>query len=606
MSELQERRYKETSPENTVKRIKEILKKNNVEVEENWTKKSSVGTYSLRLCIKGTNLGQNGKGMTKEFALASAYAEFLERYQNGMLVFRTEKPSQEFPFLYSADEKKLSLEELVNQNDSFIDNIFEENKEECKTKLEFLEKIFGNEKQIISLPQYSVRDKKIVYIPHVLSCHLVGSNGMCAGNSPEEALIEGISEILERYASMQIIYQKLALPEIPDEFIAKFPKVQGMYEKLKKSEGYVCKLLDCSMGGKYPVAGLIILQKNTGRFGFKLGAHPDYGIAMERCFTEAAQGMDIYTYAQGCLYDFKNEDLSSAENIREFVDTNVATLPYQLLSSEKSYNFTEMEDVSNLSNSEILNKLINQILKEGHDIIIRDVSTLGFPSFRIIIPGMTEVTRTKMAGRYREFEDIEYLLKDLNKINLINLPKVIKMVETLIYDGGFESLYFLMNVKDTNLLPCEKINNGTKYFLAICYIMNKEYEKAEKLLEDILFVSSNLIPEDITTTLVRAVYYYSAAMNRLNSHEKAMEYINLLFDEEVAKAIDFSFSERENILINHYLVKQEDYVENDDTYYLPFMKTLKKMQKENIIDQMGLQKLFNYSDFETEEKFAIK
>ena len=602
MSELQEMRYKETSPENTVKRIKEILKKNNVEVEENWTKKSSVGTYSLRLCIKGTNLGQNGKGMTKEFALASAYAEFLERYQNGMLVFRTEKPSQEFPFLYSADEKKLSLEELVNQNDSFIDNIFEENKEECKTKLEFLEKIFGNEKQIISLPQYSVRDKKIVYIPHVLSCHLVGSNGMCAGNSPEEALIEGISEILERYASMQIIYQKLALPEIPDEFIAKFPKVQGMYEKLKKSEGYVCKLLDCSMGGKYPVAGLIILQKNTGRFGFKLGAHPDYGIAMERCFTEAAQGMDIYTYAQGCLYDFKNEDLSSAENIREFIDTNVATLPYQLLSSEKSYNFTEMEDVSNLSNSEILNKLINQILKEGHDIIIRDVSTLGFPSFRIIIPGMTEVTRTKMAGRYREFEDIEYLLKDLNRINLINLPKVIKMLETLIYDGGFESLYFLMNVKDTNLLPCEKINNGTKYFLAICYIMNKEYEKAEKLLEDILFVSSNLIPEDITTTLVRAVYYYSAAMNRLNSHEKAMEYINLLFDEEVAKAIDFSFSERENILINHYLVKQEDYVENDDTYYLPFMKTLKKMQKENIIDQMGLQKLFNYSDFETKEK----
>ena len=429
---------------------------------------------------------------------------------------------------------------------------------------------------------------------------------MCAGNSPEEALIEGISEILERYASMQIIYQKLALPEIPDEFIAKFPKVQGMYEKLKKSEGYVCKLLDCSMGGKYPVAGLIILQKNTGRFGFKLGAHPDYGIAMERCFTEAAQGMDIYTYAQGCLYDFKNEDLSSAENIREFIDTNVATLPYQLLSSEKSYNFTEMEDVSNLSNNQILNKLINQILKEGHDIIIRDVSTLGFPSFRIIIPGMTEVTRTKMAGRYREFEDVEYLLKDLNRINLINLPKVIKMLETLIYDGGFESLYFLMNVKDTNLLPCEKINNGTKYFLAICYIMNKEYEKAEKLLEDILFVSSNLIPEDITTTLVRAVYYYSAAMNRLNSHEKAMEYINLLFDEEVAKAIDFSFSERENILINHYLVKQEDYVENDDTYYLPFMKTLKKMQKENIIDQMGLQKLFNYSNFETKEKLAMK
>ena len=66
-----------------------------LEVEENWKKKSSVNTYSLRLCIKGTNIGQNGKGMTKEFALASAYAEFLERYQNGILVFRQEKPTEE-------------------------------------------------------------------------------------------------------------------------------------------------------------------------------------------------------------------------------------------------------------------------------------------------------------------------------------------------------------------------------------------------------------------------------------------------------------------------------------------------------------------------------
>ncbi len=606
MSNLQQMRYKETSPENTVKRIKEILKKNKVEVEENWTKKSSVGTYSLRLCVKGTNIGQNGKGMTKEFALASAYAEFLERYQNGMLVFRTEKPNEEFPFLYSADEKKLSLEEIEKQNDSFINQIYEENKEECSTKLELLEKIFGNEKQIISLPQYSVRDKKVVYIPHILSCHLVCTNGMCAGNSPEEALIEGISEILERYVSMQIIYQRLSLPEIPNSYIEKFPKVKEMYEKLKKSEGYVCKLLDCSMGGKYPVAGLIILEKNTGKFGFKLGAHPDYGIAMERCFTEAAQGMDIYTYAQGCTFDFKNEDLDSAENIREFIDKNVATIPYEILSSEKSYKFTEIEDVSNLNNNQILNKLIAQILKEGHDILIRDVSTLGFPSFRIIIPGMTEITRAKMAGRYREFEDIEYLLKDLNRINLNNLPKVIKMLETLIYDAGFESLYFLMNVKDVNLLPCEKINNSAKYFLVICYIMNKEYQKAEKILEEILFITSNLIPNDVTTVLVRAVYYYSSAMSRLNSHEKAMEYINLLFDEDIAEIVNFSFEKRENILLNHYLVKPEDYVENDDSYYLPYMKTLKKMQKENIIDQSVLKNLFNYSNFETKEKLAMK
>ena len=54
-----------------------------------------------------------------------------------------------------------------------------------------------------------------------------------------------------------------------------------------------------------------------------------------------------------------------------------------------------------------IRKLVRDFLvKEGYDVLIRDVSTLAFPSFRIIIPGMTEVTHSKMAGRFNEFEEI--------------------------------------------------------------------------------------------------------------------------------------------------------------------------------------------------------
>ena len=102
--------------------------------------------------------------MTKDFALASAYAEFLERYQNGILVFRPEKPTKELPFTYSGDEKKLSIEEIMKENDSFIEKIYEENKQECPDKKELLRKIFGQEKgkKIISLPHYSVKEKRVV------------------------------------------------------------------------------------------------------------------------------------------------------------------------------------------------------------------------------------------------------------------------------------------------------------------------------------------------------------------------------------------------------------------------------------------------------------
>ena len=127
MNSLKQMRYKDEEPKNTVRKLKEILKDNGIKVEENWVKKSSVGTYSLRLCIKGTNLGQNGKGMTKEFAEASAYAEFFERYQNGILVFRPEKPTKELPFTYSADEKETSIKELATEENTFIDKIILDN-----------------------------------------------------------------------------------------------------------------------------------------------------------------------------------------------------------------------------------------------------------------------------------------------------------------------------------------------------------------------------------------------------------------------------------------------------------------------------------------------
>ena len=98
MSNLQKRRYKEVTPAETVKKLKKLLDELGIEVEEKWSDKSSVDTYSLRITIKGTDIGQNGKGMTKEFAMASAYAEFFERFQNGIFRFRIEKTTKELPF----------------------------------------------------------------------------------------------------------------------------------------------------------------------------------------------------------------------------------------------------------------------------------------------------------------------------------------------------------------------------------------------------------------------------------------------------------------------------------------------------------------------------
>lgn len=75
MTDLQKNHYKEKKPEETVVYLQHLLKKYGIEVEETWIDKSCIDTFSLRLNFKGTTKGTNGKGVTKEYAQASAYVE---------------------------------------------------------------------------------------------------------------------------------------------------------------------------------------------------------------------------------------------------------------------------------------------------------------------------------------------------------------------------------------------------------------------------------------------------------------------------------------------------------------------------------------------------
>ena len=607
MSELQNRRYKEVTPEETVKKLKGLLEKLGIEVVEKWSNESSVGTYSLRVCIKGTDIGQNGKGMTKEFAMASGYAEFFERMQNGMFRFRMEKPTTEIPFVNAPDEKHLTVKEALNIDEtgkiknSFFENIVKQNGKEnsiAEEQAQFIKKILNEKSNLVEkeeynyLPYYSVKNKDLENVPVRLFSYLFDTNGMCAGNSKEEALIEGLSEILERYVGVKIFKEKVTLPEIPDTYIEKFPKVKKMVDKLKQSTEYYFRLVDCSFGGKYPVAGLYIIEKNTGKFGFKMGAHPDYGIAMERCFTEAAQGRDIYEYAETCLFDFYSGEDSKNRNLSEFIFSDLTAVPFQVIGEKSDFEFTEMPDVSELDNKTLLKKLVGIILEEGKDILVRDVSTLGFPAFSIAIPGMSEISFDPDATYFNLFVTMQRLLKDFGNITLENVKEVIKIMEVIVNQIGYEKLSILVSLKDTSVLPCEQIGEGAKYFLAICYMMDKQYNKAAKMLEDLSFLADNIMENPIERIMLKAVYYYASAMDKLQEHEKAIYYINILFDEEIANCIDISFKDRKNILVNHYGVTQDDYVDNDDSFYMPFMKKIREAQRDNIINQEENKEIF--------------
>ena len=81
---LRDADFKDEKPVATVCRIKQILQALGIETREQWFDSSVPYCYSLRVSVVGTTFGVNGKGLTREFALASGYGELMERLQLGI------------------------------------------------------------------------------------------------------------------------------------------------------------------------------------------------------------------------------------------------------------------------------------------------------------------------------------------------------------------------------------------------------------------------------------------------------------------------------------------------------------------------------------------
>ncbi|TGD56612.1 30S ribosomal protein S12 methylthiotransferase accessory protein YcaO, partial [Salmonella enterica subsp. enterica serovar Poona] len=84
----------------------------------------------------------------------------------------------------------------------------------------------GNEERgVCGLPFTRQSDNQTVYIPMNIIGNLYVSNGMSAGNTRNEARVQGLSEVFERYVKNRIIAESISLPEIPAEVMARYPAV---------------------------------------------------------------------------------------------------------------------------------------------------------------------------------------------------------------------------------------------------------------------------------------------------------------------------------------------------------------------------------------------
>ncbi len=400
--------FKDDTPLNTVKRIKEILKSYGIETEEVWFESGVPRCYSLRVSAFGTEFGTNGKGVTKELALASAYGEFMERLQCGR-VLQSDKQKDGDLYACNANDICVTAQELLNRNRKWY-TLFAEKTEQltgCKLTEEELLKQYCDEKGNVEVtPFYCVNKHSHEYLPTTLLNVVYTTNGCAAGNTTEEALVQAISEIVERYVSERILSEGIAVPNISEETLRSCTVAYEIITFLR-NQNFRVIVKDCSLGMKFPVVCVCLIDQNTGKYHTHFGAYPNFEIALQRTLTETFQGRSLRKVANFDNFFRVKTDAYDVENrVNQLVVGTSERCPEFFLDSAEPY--ANLCGFSSPNNRGLLKECIDFICEQGYDILIRDCSSLGFPTYQVIIPGYSEVFAYRMDPKQNDVRYHKY------------------------------------------------------------------------------------------------------------------------------------------------------------------------------------------------------
>ena len=323
----------------------------------------------------------NGKGIYSEASTASALGEYIERLQTNNFFIDFHLPERK----YYPDEVEFDFEgEYLSPE---LMSVYDPSGE--LTQDELLDFNSDTEDKIVALPFEKLGTDETVYFPLNILSNLYVSNGLATGNTAIEAQVQAMSEILERYAKIEIIKNGYSLPHYNEEFLVQFERLYGDLTKLR-SLGYIVNVLDASLGGKYPVTAISFINPANATLFVSFGAHPILEVSLERTMTELMQGRGLENLESFEVPTFDMSLVAESFNLEShFIDSN-GKMGIQFLSSKKSFEFAPW-NYSGSSTEDEFAYLTAIIESMGSDIYIRNYDYLGFYSCQMIVPGVSEV-----------------------------------------------------------------------------------------------------------------------------------------------------------------------------------------------------------------------
>jgi len=604
--------YKACDPLITIQKIRDILSNSGIFLHEKYHEVSST-FYSCRLIVGDNGLenlykGTNGKGLTPIYSLASAYGEFMERLQNNFLfseasffankkyhnteydltkILKNEDLLLDFEF--DPDENFISYSELTENQKVILNKIATSNRDIYLMLSDENKK--GN--CYVYAPFYCLEEKKTEYLPIQLMLAKTGSNGMCAGNTKKEALIQGFCEIFERYVAKIIFRDELSLPNIPIELF-QGTKIYNSICKLVNENNLTIYVKDCSLNLGFPVIGMLMIDNNSNTYTFNLGSDPSPIIALERCFTEIFQG-DRYektkqriTFESYCEIN-GNKNITKNNEFFKFIINGEGVFPSSILSNECSYEFGGLNWDLNKSDNDDLLFIIKKIEEIGESIYIRDVSFLGFPSYYIYVTGMSEVVNTFNCDE-QTMDNLSNNGKMLYNLKNKTTEKYEIISHYLEHEKKENITLFPYNLNEDNFV-------NRLYLLSLLFYRISDYKKAFKSLDSLLKAfNPDEVKSNIYLCCARDYIYFKS----LSTDDKIIiDKLSVVYDNQLVEEVSSDLKNNYDVFNHQHFPTCFNCYEcgiRNDCKLIAVVKLLKNIQKKHIeskIDQNNTGKLLN-------------
>jgi ribosomal protein S12 methylthiotransferase accessory factor len=349
----------------------------------------SAPARSIDQLRSGLSGGSFGKGSTAEQGEASALMESIERYSG---IFQGDEIRTTRRFIDFAPGVALPPNDIQLFSETQFKNRFLQQPDDPHPVPEPLEPSTRTEWSPVS----SLRDKRFKYLPTGLLYFFYGgfhtdSNGCAAGNTRDEAIVQGFLELIERDAYAIWWYNRVQRAEVDltqfDDFYVR--DLQAQFAEA----GRKLWVLDVTSDLGIPtyVAIMHWMQNGHENIEFGSGAHFDRRIALLRSLTELTQFMSV-----GMMGGASGEK----PTLDGVTPLRLEDYPFLIPSGSPIIPPAPSLNVHDNTRDQV-NACVEIATRAGYDFLVLDQTRpdVEVPVVRVLVPGLRHFYRRFAPGR---------------------------------------------------------------------------------------------------------------------------------------------------------------------------------------------------------------